>query len=126
MFINLGTQKLFEYAILESGTSGFTIPTLSEFEEGYDTIFKEIGCERNSHIVDCMKNIPPEILANNTLVEVAESFPVIDGDLLEYQPVEAVRKGYISRIPILLGSNTNEVINIVLYLLGNIFRHQGH
>lgn len=105
----MGTQQLFDFAIIESGTSGYTLPTLSEFEKGYDTIYREIGCERNSNVIDCMKKLPPEVFANNTLTMFAESFPVFDGTLFQYQPVEAVRRGYISRVPVLLGSTSNEV-----------------
>ena len=121
LFINSGTQNLFNFAIIESGTSGYTIPTLPEFEKGYDTIFREIGCERNTtNVIECMKKLPAEIMANNSLTELAESFPVIDGDLFIYQPIEAVSKGLISRVPMLIGSTTNEVILEHDYILGYI------
>jgi carboxylesterase type B len=109
LFINNGTQKLFDFAIIESGPAGYTIPTLAEFEKGYDTIFREVGCERNSDLINCMKKVPAKIFANNTLCLFAEAFPVIDGKLFQYQPAEAVRRGLISRVPVLLGTTTNEV-----------------
>lgn len=114
LFINLGTQQLFDFAIIESGTSGYTIPKLAEYEEGYDIVFREVGCKRDSDLVNCMKKVPAEIFANNTLCAFAEAFPVLDGELFQYQPVEAVKRGYISRVPLLIGSTTNEV---VLYLI---------
>ena len=126
LFINLGMQKLFDFAIIESGTSGYTIPTLDEYEEGYDKIFREIRCERNSELLECMKKVPAKVLANNTLSEMAEAFPVLDGVLFKYQPIEAVRRGHISRVPVLLGSTSNEVNDSIFTFLGDFFCYQRH
>lgn len=121
LLINNGTQNLFDSAIIESGPSGYSLPSIYEFQDVFDDVVNDIGCRNSSSIVACMKEAPPTELIDSKYFKY-NPYPVMDGVLITEQPSDAIRNGRISRVPVIIGTNTNEVlkINWVLYS-GHIF-----
>ena len=106
--INGGNQTLFDRAIIESGTAGYTMSSVKEKKESFDETVRRIGCEGASDIVACMEALPPTVLANNTITDLTEPFPIIDGVLITEQPMESLKNGRVSKVPTIVGTCTHE------------------
>jgi acetylcholinesterase len=108
LLINNGTQKLFDSAIIESGPVGYSLPSFYEFQEIFDNVVDEVGCKNSSAVIQCLKEAPPNQFLENKYFRY-NPYPVIDGVLITEQPADAIKNGKISRVPIIIGTNTNEV-----------------
>jgi carboxylesterase type B len=116
MLMQNGTQQLFDRGIIESGTAGYTLPSISEKLDGFDQILQSVNCYDSPSQMDCLKSLAPEALANNTLTDFFEPFPIIDNDLITQQPINSIEKGLVSKIPLMIGTTTNEVILFAFFL----------
>lgn len=114
LLINYGTQKLFDSAIIESGPVGYSLPSIHEFQETFDNVVDDTGCRNSSSVIQCLKNVPPTELIENKYFRY-NPYPVIDGVLITEQPADAIKNGRISRVPIIIGTNTNEVHPLMTY-----------
>ncbi|KAJ3100567.1 hypothetical protein HDU97_002148 [Phlyctochytrium planicorne] len=103
-----GTSVPFQAAIMESGTyTSFHDTTSIEDQANYTaTIAKTVGCSTEAaDLMTCLRAV------NTTAIAAANTNdwkPVVDGLFLQDMPINRVRKGKIARIPIILGTNTNE------------------
>ena len=120
LMINNGTQQLFDSAIIESGPVGYSLPSIHEFQEIFDELVYDIGCTNSSFIINCIKKAAPTQLIQSKYFKYNPS-PIIDGVLISEQPMDAIRKGRISRVPIIIGTNTNEVSLLFLKIKGTFF-----
>ena len=121
LFINNGTQELFNSAIIESGPAGYSLPSIEEFQDVFDHVVDTIGCRNSSSLIQCMKDTPSKDLIDSSFFK-HNPYPVIDDILVSQQPTELIRKGLISRVPIIIGHNSNEVCHIYLIKSGNVLR----
>lgn len=108
LLINNGTQRLFDSAIIESGPVGYSLPSIYEFQEIFDEVVDDVGCRNTSSVIQCLKGVPPGQLVKKKYSRY-NPYPVQDGVLVTGQPADAIKNGHISRVPIIIGTNTNEV-----------------
>ncbi len=109
MLINGGHQQLFDQAIIESGTTGYTLPYMSEKTQGFERVLSEVGCDQTEEVIKCLQKLPADVLANNTLTNMVDPFPLVDKVLLKEQPLVSFAEGRFSKIPLMIGTCTNEV-----------------
>lgn len=109
-----GTQDLFSRAILESAGSlaGSYHSASHPIHENFFTLLvSKTGCSASSNVVNCLRTA-----SLNDIIKASwaastqrmELFPVIDQEILLDSPTNLIEKGLFSKIPILIGSNTNE------------------
>lgn len=105
---NGSDDGLFHGAIMESGSPFFahSFPTLSDQTKALDTVLNQLNCTSPRDAIDCLRRIPAQELAS----AAARVFwrPVIDYDLFSQLPSESLNQGYFIKVPILIGTNTNE------------------
>lgn len=103
-----GSRDLFQRAILQS-TWQWRVPTLAEAARGTQTLAKTHGCSaEGTAALDCLRALP----AAKLLPALADSHafqPVVDGRLLQAQPLRLLNAGRFHRdVPVLLGVNAQE------------------
>ncbi|KAJ7639985.1 alpha/beta-hydrolase [Mycena polygramma] len=106
-------DKLFARAIVESGTIGvsYSHPTDPAFQSTYDSIIANTDCSATANSstsiqLACIRALPIEQFRQVSLGVIQ---PVIDGDIVDVpSPLAAIRAGNWTRIPLLVGSNTDE------------------
>ena len=103
-----GSQKYFDTAIIESGPAGYSLPKVDEFQDVFDDVVTNVGCKNSSSLIKCLKAVPAEILGSKKFIEI-NPFPVLDGVVLKQQPMIAIEKGLVTRVPLIIGTNQNEV-----------------
>ncbi|KZO91915.1 alpha/beta-hydrolase [Calocera viscosa TUFC12733] len=107
---------LFRAAILESGS-----PTTENFldvnqtQPLYDAIVEKAGCANATDTLSCLRTVPYETFyaaANDS----HQWQPTLDGTFLgpEY-PTQALQEGKYVKVPLLMGSNTDECTSFAQY-----------
>ncbi|XP_060073110.1 crystal protein-like [Ylistrum balloti] len=118
------SSQYFRSVILES--SPFSIPYKTRVEALYlgDLLADGLGCPRGD--VNCMANksaddiatVQHNIRKDPTSIKLLDFFeplgPFVDGVVVPYQPLEAMNRGIIADIPILIGT-TSEETRIYVY-----------
>jgi para-nitrobenzyl esterase len=102
-------RGLFQRAIVFSGT-GYAKPRAEELVFERD-LSRRVGCDNEPDVLDCLRaKSAPQIVA-----AVPEAFaggrayaPFVDGDLLEATPLALFRRGRASRVPMIVGTTSNE------------------
>ncbi|HJU11028.1 MAG TPA: carboxylesterase family protein, partial [Candidatus Binataceae bacterium] len=108
--VSPGAKGFFERAIMESGPF---LPkrTLKQAEAqgiyfadklGYDKVTDAANCMRSKNIAEILRAIPAS--PTGRLVWA----PVIDGDVVPSQVIEAFSSGRFNKVPVINGSNHNE------------------
>lgn len=113
-------RGLFQRAIMQSGVCvDGTSPTLKEQEtSGAEFAAKVVGDASGAAIAK-MRGIPA-----NELVRVADKVggmdwnPIVDGRVLAVQPAEVFRRGEQAKVPVIVGSNADEVSIFASPLVG--------
>ncbi|KAL7911546.1 alpha/beta-hydrolase [Trichoderma velutinum] len=109
MLIHNGHDEgLFQRAILESGTPLFAhnFPTVANQKEILDMFLNRTECSSSIDVVSCLRKVSAE-----DLIKAATGFlwrPIIDNDLLSQLTSESIKRGDFLKIPLLIGTNTNE------------------
>jgi acetylcholinesterase len=102
------TDGLFRAAILESGGSvGAPLNGTDWYQHMYDNLAKSVGCSDSKDSLQCLRDVPYETIAPFGYTGL-EWFHTIDGSLIPRTGQESLMQGKFSKIPIILGTNTDE------------------
>ncbi len=107
---------LFHKAIVESSVGFPLIPsqTLAQQEAGAAAVqIQDVGCAGAADVAACLRAVPAVNFLNPALVSNATTFPVIDNYVLKQAPLAAFRAGSFNKVPVILGSNSNEFTNLL-------------
>jgi carboxylesterase type B len=104
-----GGGELFSGAIAVSGfATGAALPKTDEMQAGFDKLVGMANCTMAEDKLECLRGTS---LYNLYPIEGSigvEWGPVIDGDFLQRPPAWEIRDGNCVRVPLLLGSNSDE------------------
>ncbi|KAJ7114841.1 Alpha/Beta hydrolase protein [Mycena epipterygia] len=106
-------DKLFARAIVESGTIGinYSHPADPAFQSTYDSLLTNTNCSSTANSstsvqLACIRALPINTFRQASLGTIQ---PVFDGDIVNVPgPLAAFRAGNWTRVPFLVGSNTDE------------------
>lgn len=97
-------KGLFQRAISESGVAG-PVPPIAEAEKfDADAAAKAFGAQ---HIADLRKMSADDLLKKNWV-----TFPIRDGVVLSDQPRDSFAAGHQNKVPVLLGWNADEGVDL--------------
>ncbi|AYY14861.1 carboxylesterase [Actinobacteria bacterium YIM 96077] len=124
-------RGLFDRAISESGPCGTDLLSRAEAGRRADSAATELDCADTDDVMDCLRALPAEDLSRLrwkqvTLTENLTNLPfmpVAGTPALPAQPQTAVETGIGSRVPMLLGTNRDEMRTVILDRLRS---GQGH
>jgi para-nitrobenzyl esterase len=103
-------KNLFQRGISESGVASF-VPPMAEAEKfDADAAAKAFGAQ---HIADLRK-----ISANDLLKKDWVTFPIKDGVVLPEQPRDSFAAGHQNKVPVLLGWNADEGVDLTSAFFG--------
>ncbi|RHZ69278.1 hypothetical protein CDV55_107398 [Aspergillus turcosus] len=101
-------EGLFRAAIMESGNAvGPPWNGTDWHQPMYDRIVNKTGCSTSSDTLQCLREVPYESLYA-VAYEGLEWFAAIDGSFIKEYPQISYTQGRLAKVPILLGSNTDE------------------
>lgn len=105
------SRGLFEGAVLQSGVCvGSVYPTAREAEANGARLAKDLGVAAGSGVLKALRELPAvRILQAAAADQEIDLEPVVDGWVLPQQPAITFAQGRQMRIPVLVGSNDNEV-----------------
>lgn len=99
---------LFRAAILESGGSvGPPLNGTDWYQHMYDNLTVSVGCQGAADTLQCLRDVPFETIAPYGY-QGLEWFHVIDGSLIPRYGQESLSSGKFAKIPLILGTNTDE------------------
>lgn len=99
---------LFRAAILESGGAiGAPLNGTDWYQGMYKNLTASVGCANSTNTLQCLRDVPFETIAPYGYVGL-EWFHVIDGSLIPRYGQESLLKGKFAKIPLILGTNTDE------------------
>ncbi|KAL3460501.1 Alpha/Beta hydrolase protein [Aspergillus heterothallicus] len=108
---NGDNEGLFRAAIMESGNAvGPPWNGTDWHQPMYDRIVEEAGCSNSSDTLQCLREVPFEELYA-VAYEGLEWFAAIDGTFIQEYPQISITKERIVKVPILLGTNTDEGVS---------------
>ena len=101
-------EGLFRAAILESGGAvGAPINGTDWYQHMYDNLTISVGCSGATDTLQCLREVPYETIAAFGY-QGLEWFHVIDGSLVSRYGQQSIKQGKFAKIPIILGTNTDE------------------
>jgi acetylcholinesterase len=99
---------LFRAAILESGgPSGAPLNGTDWYQHMYNNLTSSVGCTDASNTLQCLRDVPFETIAPFGY-QGLEWFHVLDGSFMKRYGQESLTQGRFAKIPIILGTNTDE------------------
>lgn len=105
---NGDNEGLFRAAILESGGAvGAPLNGTDWYQHMYDNLTESVGCSDASDTLQCLRGVPYESIAPFGY-QGLEWFHVIDGTLIPRYGQESLMQGKFVKIPLILGTNTDE------------------
>jgi acetylcholinesterase len=105
---NGNNKGLFRAAIMESGGSvGAPLNGTDWYQSMYNTLVSNVGCSGAKDTLQCLREVPYETIAPFGYTGL-EWFHVIDGSFISRPGQESLKQGKFTKIPILLGTNTDE------------------
>ncbi|KAJ3417551.1 hypothetical protein HDV05_000008 [Chytridiales sp. JEL 0842] len=126
LILRNGTQSYFDRAIIQSGSPTSNPPLLTASNSTASSlsaqILSETGCNTAPSPLRCLQSLPAtsfppisqRVLSNNFVFE-----PVIDGSWILIDPSNSLNRGWFSRVPVIIGSNTDEGTVFVNRDVGN-------
>ena len=111
-----GGTDLFRAGILVSGfTTGSYVGlnSINRTQPAYDALVSSTGCTDAADTVDCLRSVPLSSIYDIEDTLSVSWGPVIDGDFLQQPPAYAIADGKCARVPIILGSNSDEGLFMV-------------
>lgn len=112
-------DKLFSGAIMESGAPLLLGPkyNASLEQSKYDVLAEATGCSNSTKSLQCLRYLDYDTL-NTALNGTAASsfFPYTDGDLIQGSVYDQLEAGQFTRVPIIIGTNTDEGLFTALSL----------
>ncbi|KAJ6104377.1 hypothetical protein N7523_010697 [Penicillium sp. IBT 18751x] len=101
-------EGLFRAAIMESGNAvGPPYNGTSWHQPMYDRIVERAGCTNATNTLQCLRDLPYSTIYN-AAYEGLEWFATIDNSFISQYPQMSYKEGKLSKVPILLGTNTDE------------------
>ena len=102
---------LFRAAILESGVCVDSVyPTLHEAEQNNQLLAKDLGVSAGPDALARLRSLPAEqVLDAAAQDDDLDLEPNVDGWVFQRQPAITFAKGEQTRVPVLLGSNEDEI-----------------
>ncbi|KAK4120148.1 carboxylesterase family protein [Parathielavia appendiculata] len=101
-------EGLFRAAILNSGNAvGPPWNGTDWHQPMYDRIVSKAGCANSLDTLQCLREVPFKSLYA-VAYEGLEWFATVDGQFIAEEPQVSITRGRIARVPILLGTNTDE------------------
>jgi para-nitrobenzyl esterase len=119
--VSHASAGLFQRAIVESNSCTRPLPSLAAAEAKGDTMASRLGCATASDPVACMRTrstttvlgaMPTDLVS--TLGGGERWTPTLDGVVLHRQIAEALLVGDFRRVPVLIGSNRDEMTMFVM------------
>lgn len=105
---NGDTGGLFRAAIMESGNAvGPPLNGTDWYQHMYNNLTASVGCADSNNTLQCMRDVPFEKIAPYGYLGL-EWFHVIDGSFIPRYGQESLKQGKFAKIPIILGTNTDE------------------
>ncbi|KAJ6001687.1 hypothetical protein N7522_006914 [Penicillium canescens] len=105
---NGDNEGLFRAAIMESGNAVGPPYNGTEWHQPmYDRIVDRAGCTNSTETLQCLRDLPYATLYS-AAYEGLEWFATIDGAFISQYPQISYKQGKLSKVPILLGTNTDE------------------
>jgi acetylcholinesterase len=99
---------LFRAAILESGGSvGPPLNGTDWYQHMYDNLTATVGCSNSKDSLQCLREVPYDAIAPYGYRGL-EWFHAIDGSFIPRSGQESLRQGKFAKIPIIVGTNTDE------------------
>lgn len=100
---------LFRAAILESGGGvGAPLNGTDWYQHVYDELSLKAGCSNATDTLQCLREVPYETIAPLAYNGRDQWFHTIDGSLIPRFAQESLTTGKFAKIPIILGTNTDE------------------
>ncbi|KAL4952420.1 Alpha/Beta hydrolase protein [Aspergillus filifer] len=104
-------EGLFRAAIMESGNAiGPPWNGTDWYQPMYDRIVERAGCSGSTSTLQCLRDLPFDTLYD-AAYEGLEWFAAIDGTFISEYPQISIKAGRFAKVPILLGSNTDEGVS---------------
>ncbi|KAL4877326.1 Alpha/Beta hydrolase protein [Aspergillus karnatakaensis] len=108
---NGDNEGLFRAAIMESGNAvGPPWNGTDWHQPMYDRIVNEAGCSNSPDTLQCLREVPFDALYA-VAYEGLEWFSAVDGEWIKEYPQISITEGRLAKVPILLGSNTDEGVS---------------
>ena len=109
-----GGEELFRGALMASGfETGLSFSSASATQAGYDKIVASANCTDAADTLACLRAAPLEAIYSVEDTTGSAWWPVIDGDFIRRRPAAELAAGHVTRVPILLGSNSDEGFFVV-------------
>lgn len=114
-------RGLFHAAIIESGGC----KAVAELSTGYAhavSYAADVGCAGATDKLACMRQVPAVDLMKDMQFDVILSAlePHVEGEVVPQIPLEQIRAGTFNKVPLLAGSNANEVKIVAMTNLNNL------
>ncbi|KAJ3334280.1 hypothetical protein HDU76_003929 [Blyttiomyces sp. JEL0837] len=97
---------LFDKAILQSDSG--KARTVSASQPFFDSVVKQLNCDTSTAKVNCLRQVSASDLLAAGANHQGSFDPVIDGVYITQSPILAFKKGEYMKIPIIIGSVTDE------------------
>lgn len=102
---------------MQSGSPQITMD-ISDGQELYDRLVNDMGCSGTRDTLDCLRDIPYEMLKQGvqdlspgmfSYKCLSLTWPItVDGDFLSDSPISLVQAGSVARVPVLIGNTEDE------------------
>lgn len=115
-------QGLFHKAIIESGGCDLAISIERALKQSASVV-DELGCAGND-VISCMRGKPAEKIVKLKDAKF-KAASAIDGYVLTDQPINVIKSGNFNKVPIIVGSNKDELNMSLLLMPGSIFATRG-
>lgn len=99
-------RGLFQKAIVESGVREFRMNTLAEAEADGKSVAAGWGVRDND--LAALRRVPAAVVLGKARLGFGGAGPMIDGAIIRENPLAAFRDGHIARVPLMLGTNSDE------------------
>ena len=112
-------QGLFDRAIMQSGVcvDGLS-PTLRQQEASGAAFAAKIIHEKNGPAIEQLRSVPADELVRNAAKADVDWNPIIDTRVLPEQPLLVFQRGQQAKVPVIVGSNLDEVSIFASPLVG--------
>jgi para-nitrobenzyl esterase len=112
-----GSRGLFQKAIVESAPCGNPLPSARAAEQRSARVAAELGCAPPADVLACLRGEPAAALVNAATASVGPGTPaagepwvyVTGTPALPQQPLTALGDGTAAPVPLIQGSNQNEM-----------------